>query len=55
MSNLRPIDHETGFLMPPSDDGLPQRHLERFAVEVIGPRARNAISFMEGGSAGGRC
>jgi hypothetical protein len=56
MSNFRPIDHETGFLMPPSvDDWLSQRHLARFMVEVIGPRVRNAISFMEGGSAGGRC
>jgi len=37
MSNFRPIDRETGFLMPPSvDEWLPPRHLARFVVEVIG-------------------
>lgn len=31
------IDRETGFLMPPSvDEWLPERHLARFVVEVIG-------------------
>ena len=36
MSNFRPIDRDTGFLMPPSvDEWLPQRHLARFVVEVI--------------------
>ena len=36
MSNFRPIDRETGFLMPPSvDEWLPERHLARFVVEVI--------------------
>jgi hypothetical protein len=40
MSNLRPINRDTAFLLPPSvDEWLPQRHLARFAVEVIdGPR-----------------
>jgi transposase len=36
MSNFRPVDRDTGFLMPPSvDDWLPERHLARFVVEVI--------------------
>jgi transposase len=36
MSNFRPVDRETGFLMPPSvDEWLPERHLARFVVEVI--------------------
>ena len=36
MSNFRPIDRDTGFLLPPSvDEWLPERHLARFVVEVI--------------------
>ena len=36
MSNFRPINRETGFLLPRSvDEWLPQRHLARFVVEVI--------------------
>jgi transposase len=36
MSNFRPIDRRTGFLLPPSvDEWLPERHLARFVVEVI--------------------
>ena len=36
MSNFRPINRNTGFLLPPSvDEWLPQRHLARFVVEVI--------------------
>ncbi len=36
MSNFRPTDRRTGFLMPPSvEEWLPQRHLARFVVEVI--------------------
>ncbi len=36
MSNFRPTDRQTGFLMPPSvDEWLPQRHLARFVVEMI--------------------
>ena len=36
MSNFRPVDRNTGFLMPPSvDEWLPERHLARFVVEVI--------------------
>jgi hypothetical protein len=46
MSNFRPIDRDTGFLLPPSvDEWLPEKHLARFVVEVIEgstcrPRAR---------------
>ena len=36
MSNFRPVDRDTGFLMPPSvDEWLPERHLARFVVDVI--------------------
>ena len=36
MSNFRPVDRDTGFLLPPSvDEWLPERHLARFVVEVI--------------------
>jgi transposase len=36
MSNFRPIDRTTGFLLPPSvDEWLPERDLARFVVEVI--------------------
>ena len=36
MSNFRPIDRDTGFLLPPSvDEWLPPRHLARFVVEVV--------------------
>src|SRR6202789_3698981 len=36
ISNFRPTDRQTGFLMPPSvDEWLPERHLARFIVEVV--------------------
>ena len=36
MSNFRPTDRKTAFLMPPSiEEWLPERHLARFIVEVI--------------------
>jgi transposase len=36
MSTFRPVDRDTGFLLPPSvDEWLPDRHLARFVVEVI--------------------
>ena len=36
MINFRPVDRETGFLLPPSvEEWLPERHLARFVVEVI--------------------
>jgi transposase len=37
MSNFRPIDRDTGFLLPPrSTSGCQTKHLARFVVEVIG-------------------
>ena len=36
MSNFRPVNRDTGFLMPPSvDEWLPERHLARLVVEVF--------------------
>lgn len=36
MSNFRPINRNTDFLLPPSvDEWLPERHLARFVVEVV--------------------
>jgi transposase len=36
MKNFRPVDRDTGFLMPPLvDEWLPERHLARFVVEVV--------------------
>ena len=36
MDHFRPIDRDTGFLMPPSvDEWLPEQHLARFVVDVI--------------------
>jgi len=36
MSNFRPTDRKTDFLMPPSvDEWLPERHLARFIVDVV--------------------
>lgn len=36
MSNFRPVERDTDFLLPPSvDEWLPQRHLARFVVEIV--------------------
>lgn len=36
MSNFRPTNRDTGFLMPPSvDEWLPQRHVAGFVVDVV--------------------
>jgi len=36
MSNFRPINRDTDFLLPPSvDEWLPERHLARFVVEMV--------------------
>jgi len=36
MSNFRPVDRQTEFLLPPSvDEWLPEKHLARYVVEVI--------------------
>jgi transposase len=35
MKNFRPVDRDTGFLMPPSvDEWLPEKHLARFVVDM---------------------
>jgi transposase len=54
MSNFRPIDRETGFLLPPSvDEWLPKTHLARFVVEGIDGLDRSAMtkSYRGSGSA----
>ena len=51
MSNFRPTDRLTGYLMPPSvDEWLPQRHLARFVVEVVEGLDLRAISKAYRGS-----
>ena len=51
MSNFRPIDRDTGYLLPPSvDEWLPERHLARFVVEVIDGLDLRAMSGSYRGS-----
>ena len=51
MTNFRPTDRLTGFLMPPSvDEWLPERHLARFVVEVIDGLDLRAMSKSYRGS-----
>jgi len=54
MDNFRTVDRETGFLLPPSvDEWLPERHLARFVVEVVGSLDLRAMtgSYRGSGSA----
>jgi transposase len=54
MANFRPIDRDTGFLMPPSvNEWLPAQHLARFIVEVVESLDLRAIigSYQGKGSA----
>jgi transposase len=45
MSNFRPFDRYTDYLLPPSvDEWLPQKHLARFVVEVIDGLDLSALS-----------
>src|SRR3954468_14663351 len=45
MSNFRPIDRDTGFLLPPSgDEWVAAEHLARFVVEVIDALDLSAMS-----------
>src|ERR1700747_1121589 len=51
MSNFRPSDRETGFLMPPSvDEWLPEQHLVRFIVEGVGEVDSRGMSGSDRGS-----
>jgi transposase len=51
MSNFRPIDRDTGFLLPPSvDEWLPEKHLARFVVAVIDGLDLRAMSGAYRGS-----
>src|SRR5881275_2950290 len=51
MSNFRPVDRETGFLLPPSvDEWLPEKHLARFVVEVVDGLDLRAMSGSYRGS-----
>jgi transposase len=51
LSNFRPIDRDTGFLLPPSvDEWLPEKHLARFVVEVIEGLDLSAMSKSYRGS-----
>lgn len=50
MSNFRPIDRHTGYLLPPSlDEWLPQDHLARFIVEVVDGLDLGAMERAYGG------
>ena len=51
MSNFRPIDRQTPYLLPPSvEDWLPERHLARFVVEAIEGLDLSAMSGAYRGS-----
>ena len=55
MSNFRPVDRQTQFLLPPSvDEWLPEKHLARYIVEVIAQLDTSAMlkSYRGSGSAG---
>jgi transposase len=56
MSNFRPIDRDTGFLLPPSvDEWLPEKHLARFVVEVIEGLDLSATSRSYRGTGSASC
>jgi transposase len=45
VSNFRPFDRDTDYLLPPSiEEWLPQKHLARFVVEVIDGLDLSALS-----------
>src|SRR6201997_5299582 len=51
MTNFRPTDRLTSFLMPPSvDEWLPEKHLARFVVEVVDGLDLSAMSKSYRGS-----
>jgi transposase len=54
MSNFRPVDRDTSFLLPPSvDEWLPKDHLARFVVEIVEQLDLSALtlSYRGAGSA----
>ena len=54
MSNFRPIDRQTAYLLPPSvDDWLPDNHLARFVVDIVDQLDVSAMSkaYRSSGSA----
>src|SRR3954465_15374435 len=54
MSTFRPVDRDTGFLLPPSvDEWLPERHLARFVGGGVGGLNLRAMigSYRGGGEA----
>ena len=51
MSNFRPIDRQTAYLLPPSvEDWLPKDHLARFVVDVVEQLDLSAMSKAYRGS-----
>ena len=56
MTNFRPTDRLTSFLLPPSvDEWLPERHLARFVVEVIDGLDLTAMSKSYRGTGSASC
>jgi transposase/IS5 family transposase len=50
MSNFRPVDRHTAYLLPPSvDEWLPEDHLARFIVEVVDSLDLRAMASAYGG------
>ena len=51
MSNFRPIDRQTAYLLPPSvEDWLPEEHLARFVVDLVEQLDLSAMSKAYRGS-----
>ena len=56
LTNFRPTDRVTSFLLPPSiDEWLPQRHLARFVAEVIGGLDLSAMTKSYRGTGSASC
>ena len=51
MSNFRPVDRGTAYLLPPSvDDWLPADHLARFVVDIVDQLELSSLSGQYRGS-----
>jgi transposase len=51
MTNFRPIDRATPFLLPPSvEDWLPKDHLARFVVDIVDQLDLSALTRQYRGS-----